>query len=174
MTDRVTGRPSRRNNDDDGDQASRQSRPGRGVEDRHRLRAVARGAESSSPSIRRPASPFGYSAAVEALESERADFALGNRFLGSASEPQCRGGCCCAPRRCSPPSPPACGLPTRITACGRSPAAAPRRFDCGRTGWRTPPNPGRDRRSRLRFVEVPVTIDYSEYSRAKGQRSGTS
>ena len=45
---------------------------------------------------------------LEALQRERADFALGSRFLGSAQRTPYCGACCCAPRRCSPPSPPAC------------------------------------------------------------------
>jgi len=110
---------------------------------------------------------------IDALEAERADFALGSRFLGSAAK-----------------VPPlrrillrAATLFTRLTTglaltdAHNGLRAMTRR---GALRIRLRQNRmahaseilGQIAASGLRYVEVPVTIDYSSYSRAKGQRSG--
>jgi len=110
---------------------------------------------------------------IDALEAERADFALGSRFLGSAVN-----------------IPPlrrmllrAATLFTRLTTglaltdAHNGLRAMTRR---GALRIRLRQNRmahaseilGQIAASGLKYVEVPVTIDYSSYSRAKGQRSG--
>ena len=110
---------------------------------------------------------------IDALEAERADFALGSRFLGSATN-----------------IPPlrrmllrAATLFTRLTTglaltdAHNGLRAMTRR---GALRIRLRQNRmahaseilGQIAASGLKYVEVPVTIDYSSYSRAKGQRSG--
>ncbi len=110
---------------------------------------------------------------IDALETHRADFALGSRFLGSAVN-----------------VPPlrrmllrAATLFTRLTTglaltdAHNGLRAMTRR---GALRIRLRQNRmahaseilGQIAASGLKFVEVPVTIDYSSYSRAKGQRSG--
>jgi polyprenyl-phospho-N-acetylgalactosaminyl synthase len=110
---------------------------------------------------------------IDALEAERADFALGSRFLGSAAN-----------------IPPlrrmllrAATLFTRLTTglaltdAHNGLRAMTRR---GALRIRLRQNRmahaseilGQIAASGLKYVEVPVTIDYSSYSRAKGQRSG--
>ncbi len=110
---------------------------------------------------------------IDALEGERADFALGSRFLGSAVN-----------------IPPlrrmllrAATLFTRLTTglaltdAHNGLRAMTRR---GALRIRLRQNRmahaseilGQIAASGLKYVEVPVTIDYSSYSRAKGQRSG--
>ena len=110
---------------------------------------------------------------IDALEAERADFALGSRFLGSAVN-----------------IPPlrrmllrAATLFTRLTTglaltdAHNGLRAMTRR---GALRIRLRQNRmahaseilGQIAASGLKFVEVPVTIDYSSYSLAKGQRSG--
>ncbi len=110
---------------------------------------------------------------IDALEAERADFALGSRFLGSAVN-----------------IPPlrrmllrAATLFTRLTTglaltdAHNGLRAMTRR---GALRIRLRQNRmahaseilGQIAASGLKYVEVPVMIDYSSYSRAKGQRSG--
>ena len=110
---------------------------------------------------------------IDALEAERADFALGSRFLGSAVN-----------------IPPlrrmllrAATLFTRLTTglaltdAHNGLRAMTRR---GALRIRLRQNRmahaseilGQIAASGLKFVEVPVTIEYSRYSLAKGQRSG--
>jgi len=110
---------------------------------------------------------------IDALETHRADFALGSRFLGSAVN-----------------VPPlrrmllrAATLFTRLTTglaltdAHNGLRAMTRR---GALRIRLRQNRmahaseilGQIAASGLKYVEVPVTIDYSSYSRAKGQRSG--
>jgi glycosyltransferase involved in cell wall biosynthesis len=110
---------------------------------------------------------------IDALEAERADFALGSRFLGSAVN-----------------IPPlrrmllrAATFFTRLTTglaltdAHNGLRAMTRR---GALRIRLRQNRmahaseilGQIAASGLKYVEVPVTIDYSSYSRAKGQRSG--
>ena len=56
-------------------------------------------------------------ALIAALENHDADFALGSRFLGSATNLPLEPGSCSRPRSPSPASRPGYGSPTRITAC---------------------------------------------------------
>jgi polyprenyl-phospho-N-acetylgalactosaminyl synthase len=110
---------------------------------------------------------------IDALEAERADFALGSRFLGSAAN-----------------VPPlrrvllrAATLFTRLTtglaltdAHNGLRAMTRRGALCIRLRQNRMAHAseilGQIAASGLKFVEVPVTIDYSSYSLAKGQRSG--
>jgi glycosyltransferase involved in cell wall biosynthesis len=110
---------------------------------------------------------------IDALETHRADFALGSRFLGSAVN-----------------IPPlrrmllrAATLFTRLTsglaltdAHNGLRAMTRRGALCIRLRQNRMAHAseilGQIAASGLKFVEVPVTIDYSSYSLAKGQRSG--
>ena len=110
---------------------------------------------------------------LEALQRERADFALGSRFLGSAQRtPVLRRLLLRAATLFT-----AFTTGLRLTDTHNGLRAFTRR---GAAALRL----RQDRmahaseilaeiaRSRLRYVEVPVTIDYTEYSLAKGQRAG--
>jgi glycosyltransferase involved in cell wall biosynthesis len=110
---------------------------------------------------------------IDALEAERADFALGSRFLGSAANiPPLRRmllrGATLFTRLTT-------GL--ALTDAHNGLRAMTRR---GALRIRLRQNRmahaseilGQIAASGLKYVEVPVTIDYSSYSRAKGQRSG--
>jgi polyprenyl-phospho-N-acetylgalactosaminyl synthase len=110
---------------------------------------------------------------VEAIETRRADFALGSRFLGTAVNMP-------APRRMLLR---AAALFTRLTTglaltdAHNGLRAMTRR---GALSIQLRQNRmahaseiiGQIAASGLKFVEVPVTIEYSRYSLAKGQKSG--
>jgi glycosyltransferase involved in cell wall biosynthesis len=110
---------------------------------------------------------------IDALQAEHADFALGSRFLGSAANvPSLRRVLLRAAT-----------LFTRLTTGlaltdAHNGLRAMTRRGALRIRLRQDRMAhaseilGQIAASGLKYVEVPVTIDYSSYSRAKGQRSG--
>ena len=152
---------------------SGQPRPGRGAADRHRICAARRARTTSSPSTPTASiAPQDIAGLLDALAKHRADFALGSRFLGASIDlPPSRrlllkaatlvhpGDHRTAPHRHAQ-------RPARDDAARRAAHRAAAEPDGACLG--APAT--RSRRARLRYVEVPVTIEYSAYSLAKGQK----
>jgi polyprenyl-phospho-N-acetylgalactosaminyl synthase len=111
---------------------------------------------------------------LAALKREHAEFALGSRFLGrSVRLPQARRLLLLAATQFTRLT---TGLRLTDAHNGvRAITTARRQFTCGRIGWRNASEIlSQIASSGLRYVEVPVTVEYSAYSLAKGQRLGDS
>ena len=153
--------------------SSDQSRAGRRAADRHRLGAAARRRHHRDVRCRRPASDREMrrgliDALAAARRRIRARQPLPRRRRSTS---RCRGALLLWL-----PRPVFTRVTTglRVTDTHNGLRAMTRRgaraIRCGRTGWRMPPRSCiRSPTAGSNFVEVPVTIEYSAYSLAKGQ-----